>query len=205
MSEFVDHYEILQLSQSADFETIERVYRLLAKRFHPDNQASGDEERFREVQTAYEVLVDPERRAEYDVRYDQNTNLQWQIFDQDTALGSRDEDQRIFSGVLSLLYAARRQDPELGGLGPVHLERMLGIAREHLEFPLWYLKKKGLIEILHNGQLAITIDGIDQLTAREKPLPDDRLLSRIPSQDAAGAASNGTAPEAAPLEKVAVG
>ncbi len=205
MSEFVDHYEVLQLSQSADFETIERVYRLLAKRFHPDNQASGDEERFRAVRTAYEVLVDPERRAEYDVRFDQNTNLHWQIFEQDTALGNRDDDQRIFSGVLSLLYAARRQDPELGGLGSLHLERMLGVPREHLEFPLWYLKKKGLIEILHNGQLAITIDGIDQLTAKGMPLPDDRLLSRIPSEDGDGASANGEAPEPAPFEKAAVG
>jgi hypothetical protein len=205
VSEFVDHYEVLQLSQSADFETIERVYRLLAKRFHPDNQASGDEERFRAVRTAYEVLVDPERRAEYDVRFDQNTNLHWQIFEQDTALGNRDDDQRIFSGVLSLLYAARRQDPELGGLGSLHLERMLGVPREHLEFPLWYLKKKGLIEILHNGQLAITIDGIDQLTAKGMPLPDDRLLSRIPSEDGDGASANGEAPEPAPFEKAAVG
>jgi len=64
-SEFVNHYETLQLSQNADGETIERVYRLLAKRYHPDNKVSGDETRFRAVREAYEVLArDPEHLLE---------------------------------------------------------------------------------------------------------------------------------------------
>ncbi len=173
----VDHYEVLQLSQNADAETIERIFRLLAKRYHPDNGASGDAERFREVHTAYQVLLDPERRAEFDVQYDKHKSLQWQIFEQGAALGDRDEDQRIFHGVLSLLYVARRRDPESGGLGPVHLERMLGVPREHLEFPLWYLKQRGWTETLYSGELAITVDGIDKISAKELSLPEDRLLA----------------------------
>ena len=43
---FVDYYEDLQISPNADLETIERVYRLLAKRYHPDNQATGSIEKF---------------------------------------------------------------------------------------------------------------------------------------------------------------
>jgi curved DNA-binding protein len=43
---FIDYYEILQLSQRADQETIERVYRLLAKRYHPDNKDTGDAQKF---------------------------------------------------------------------------------------------------------------------------------------------------------------
>ncbi len=179
-SPLVDHYEVLQLSQNADAETIERVYRLLAKRYHPDNGASGDAERFREVHTAYQVLLDPERRAQFDVQYDKHKSLQWEIFEQDAALGGREEDQRIFNGMLSLLYVARRRDPESGGLGPVHLERMLGVPREHLEFPIWYLKQRGWIETLYSGQLAITVDGIDKISAKELSLPDDRLLAESP-------------------------
>jgi hypothetical protein len=199
VNEFVDHYEVLQLSQNADSETVERVYRLLAKRFHPDNKGSGDEERFREVHTAYEVLTDPERRAEYDVKYDKNKSLQWQIFEQEAAPGGRQEDQRIFDGVLSLLYVARRRDPEMGGLGPVYLERMLGVPREHLEFPIWYLKKRGLIETLHTGEVAITVDGIDNIAAKEKALPDDRLLTELPVQEGEQAAPDdpGDQPDAA--------
>ncbi len=182
---FVDHYEILQVSQSAESETIERVYRLLAKRYHPDNQGSGDEVRFREVHDAYEVLIDPERRAQYDVSYDRNKSLQWQIFEQGAALTGREEDRHIFHGVLTLLYAARRKNPLAGGLGSIHLERMLGIPREHLEFPLWYLRKRGWIETLDTGEVAITVDGIDKITSEDLSMPDNRLIAQASGPDGA--------------------
>ena len=59
----VDYYEVLQVNSSAEQETIQRVFRLLAQRFHPDNRETGDERRFREIQDAYSVLNDPEKRA----------------------------------------------------------------------------------------------------------------------------------------------
>ena len=43
---FIDYYELLQLSSNADADTIERVFRHLAKKFHPDNKESGDTDRF---------------------------------------------------------------------------------------------------------------------------------------------------------------
>jgi len=153
------------------------VYRLLAKRYHPDNTESGNEEAFRLVHGAYEILMDPQVRAEYDVQYDRNKSMQWSIFEQKSAIGGREDDQRIFRGVLALLYAARRKNPRSGGLGAVDLERMLGVPREHLEFPNWYLKKKGWIEVLDSGQFAITIDGIDRINAEDLSVPDSRLLT----------------------------
>jgi curved DNA-binding protein CbpA len=175
---FVDYYEVLQLSQQADKETIERVFRLLAKRYHPDNPESGDAEKFRDVQTAYQVLSDPESRARFDVRYDSNRNARWEIFRLGTTLGSPEDDKRIFNGVLSILYAARRRDPESGGLGILQLEGMLGVPREHLEFPLWVLKKRGWIETLDTGQAAITIEGIDWVMAEGSGPPEERLLTK---------------------------
>ena len=176
---FVDYYEILQVGQNADLETIERVFRLLAKRYHPDNSESGNDERFREIHDAFEVLADPELRAEYDVQYDRNKSLQWSIFEQGAAIGGQEEDRRIFRGVLALLYAARRKNPRSGGLGAVDLERMLGVPREHLEFPNWYLKKKGWVEVLDSGQFAITVEGIDKVSSEELSVPDNRLLSGL--------------------------
>jgi curved DNA-binding protein CbpA len=173
---FVDHYEVLQVSQSAEIETIERVFRLLAKRYHPDNGDSGDDQRFREVHDAYEVLVNPTRRAEYDVQYDKNKSIQWKLFEQGAALNTREDDRRIFHGILSLLYVARRRNPDSGGLGSVKLEQMLGVPREHLEFPIWYLKKRGWVETLPSGELAITVDGIDKISTEEMSFPDTRLL-----------------------------
>jgi hypothetical protein len=190
-TDFVDYYEVLQLGSNADADTIERVFRLLAKRYHPDNADSGDEDSFRQVHDAYEVLSDPEARAKYDVAYDDHKSLHWRIFQQSAAIGGQEEDRRIFRGVLSLLYAARRKDPRSGGLGSVDLERMLGVPREHLEFPTWYLKKKGWIEVLDSGQFAITVDGIDTIQAEHMAVPDDRLLEE-------GQADPFTGPQSAP-------
>lgn len=174
---FVDHYETLQLSSSATLEVVERVYRILAKRYHPDNQHTGDALRFSNVQAAYELLSDPPRRAQYDVQYDAQRAQQWRIFDQQSAGREREEDRRVFHGILSLLYVARRRDPKSGTLGVVTLERMLGCPQQHLEFPIWYLKKRGFIEVADNGQFGITVDGIDKLSRDELSLPVDRLLT----------------------------
>jgi DnaJ-class molecular chaperone len=65
-----DCYEILQVSSSAEHETIQRIFRMLAQRYHPDNKDTGDERRFREIQEAYAVLTDPEKRARYDIGYE---------------------------------------------------------------------------------------------------------------------------------------
>lgn len=153
------------------------MYRLLAKRYHPDNGTSGDSERFRALRESYDVLSDPEARAAFDVRYDDEKTIQWQIFDQGTALGNRADDERIFHGVLSILCVARRRDPENGGLGTLQMERMLGVPQEHLRFPLWYLKQRKLIEIMDSGLIAITADGVDRLGSKDLSLPENRLLA----------------------------
>ena len=51
----IDYYEVLQLSPRADQDTIQRVFRHLAKRLHPDNAESGDAARFEQVMRAYRV------------------------------------------------------------------------------------------------------------------------------------------------------
>jgi hypothetical protein len=171
-----DYYEVLQLSPRASADTVEKVYRLLAKRYHPDNQQTGDGARFRILSEAFEVLSDPERRAAYDVAYEQVRDQQWKIFDQKTAGDTREEDRRIVHAVLSLLYIERRRDPSRGGLGAVFLERALNVPEQHLVFPLWYMKQHAWIELLDTGQYAITIAGIDWIGEEDLSLRRDRLL-----------------------------
>jgi len=174
---FVDHYETLQLSPNAAADTVERVYRMLAKRYHPDNAETGDATRFAEVRRAYELLSNPARRAAYDVKYDENRSETWRVFRQEDAGDSRADDRRLFHALLSVLYIARRRDPANGGLGTVTLEKMLGCPRQHLEFPLWYLKQRGWVERLESGYLAITADGVDKLGADDLSLPPNRLIA----------------------------
>jgi molecular chaperone DnaJ len=62
-----DYYEILGVSRDADKEEVKQAYRRLARKYHPDvNKEAGAEERFKEINRAYEVLSEPENRARYD-------------------------------------------------------------------------------------------------------------------------------------------
>lgn len=60
-----DYYNILGVERSATTEDIKRAYRKLAHRYHPD-KAGGDEEKFKQVNAAYQVLSDDAKRARYD-------------------------------------------------------------------------------------------------------------------------------------------
>ena len=64
-----NYYDLLLINPHAEIETIERVYRILAGRYHPDNQATGDSETFLLLSKAYALLSDPAKRASYDELY----------------------------------------------------------------------------------------------------------------------------------------
>ena len=66
---FVDYYEILEISPNANSDTIQRIFRHLAKRYHPDNPDTGDSLRFSEILEAHETLKDPVSRARYDIEH----------------------------------------------------------------------------------------------------------------------------------------
>src|SRR5687768_5196987 len=67
MADKRDYYEVLEVNRSARPDDIRRAYRRLARQYHPDlNPSAEAEERFKEINEAYEVLSDDTRRASYD-------------------------------------------------------------------------------------------------------------------------------------------
>jgi curved DNA-binding protein CbpA len=167
-----DLYEVLQVSPRADEDTVHRVFRHLAKRFHPDNADSGNAERFNDVMQAFQVLSDPEQRARYDARYEQEREARWRIFDQASATSDIVADRRIRNGILSLLYTARRNDPDHPGMGVVDLERLLNCPEQHMKFQIWFLKENGWVARQENGTWAITASGVDRVFELGGPAED---------------------------------
>ncbi|MBR2795082.1 MAG: molecular chaperone DnaJ [Solobacterium sp.] len=67
MAEKRDYYEVLGLAKGASEDEIKKAYRKLAKKYHPDvNKAPDAEAKFKEINEAYEVLSDPQKRQTYD-------------------------------------------------------------------------------------------------------------------------------------------
>jgi curved DNA-binding protein len=173
-----DYYEILQVSPRADLETIERVFRHLAKRYHPDNRDSGNSDVFSRIVEANRVLTDPEQRARYDLAYEQLKAAQWRIFDQETTRSEIAADSRIRNAILALLYTARRNDCMSPGMGAVQLERTLGCPESLMAFHVWYLREQGLLKRDEDGGFAITAAGVDRVLERGGPeRPAANLIS----------------------------
>jgi len=79
--EFKDYYKILGVDRGSDQKAISAAYRKLARQYHPDiNRAKGAEDRFKEINEAYQVLGDPQKRARYDQMYEayQRGGMDWQ-------------------------------------------------------------------------------------------------------------------------------
>jgi curved DNA-binding protein CbpA len=160
----IDYYELLQVNQSADLETVHRVYRFLAQRFHPDNLETGNESRFREILEAYTVISDPERRARYDIAYQRHKNDRWRL----VSAGANAEndfelEQMVRLTLLEALYTKRRLEPDSPAIYVGDIEGLTGRPREHLQFTVWYLQQKKFVTKDDNSRLLITADGVEHL------------------------------------------
>jgi len=172
-----DYYETLQVSSKADQQMIDRAYRLLAKRYHPDNAHTGDSEKFRLVVEAYRILSNQERRTAYDDGSSEAANNHQNGFlSGDLNSGDPETETRTYQAILLELYFARRRDVMRPGVGIVELEKLLGFPEKELEFYVWYLKEKGWIQREESGGLAISASGVDRVIEDDLLLKKDKLL-----------------------------
>ena len=160
----VDYYEVLQVSVNAEPDTISRIYRLLAQRFHPDNQETGNDARFREIHEAYTVLSDPEQRARYDIVHEQRRQSRWRLISTGAKADNDFELEQIARlTVLEALYTKRRIEPDGPSMFLTDLEGLTGRPREHLEFTVWFLTQKKFITKDDRSRLTITAEGAEYL------------------------------------------
>ena len=175
-----DYYETLQISPNADPDTIHRVYRLLAQRFHPDTQETGDSARFRQITEAYRVLRDPESRAAFDVRHQSVRQDRMRIVSDGAKANSDFEiEQLVRLTVLEALYTNRRNDSREPGVFDRDIESMIGRPLEQLEFTFWYLMQRNLVKRGEQSRLIITADGVDYLEEHYESRDKKRLGQRI--------------------------
>jgi curved DNA-binding protein CbpA len=171
VSTVADHYETMQISANAEPETIHRVYRLLAQRFHPDNNETGNAARFRELTEAYEVLSDPERRAQYDAVHQQFWRDRWKMIDGSNGDVDVRSEQIARLTLLELLYTRRRT-----AMSVLDIEALVGRPREHLEFSIWFLTQKRFVQRGDDSALTITAEGVEYLENNMDGIAQTRLL-----------------------------
>jgi len=177
---FIDYYELLQLSSNADEDTIRRVFRHLAKKYHPDGPGHGDAKHFNLLVEAQRTLTDPSARAAYDAKYQQYWNRTWKVAAEAADGQTIVNDADIREHLLALLYVQRRRSSRQAGMGEMEFARVVGCPPEHLDFHLWYLREKGWIQRLDTGLLAITAEGVDQVEAyRARGGPTRMIETRV--------------------------
>lgn len=161
--DFIDYYEVLQISPNADLETVHRVFRMQAARYHPDNKQTGNADRFMLLSRIYETLCDQKKREAYDLRRKLREPGAIPVFGlADFVAGIEGEVNRRL-GVLCLLYKRRRSNPDHPSLSLLQLEFLMDFPREHLMFTVGYLREKEYLRLVENSDFQITADGIDAL------------------------------------------
>lgn len=179
-SDFVNYYDVLQVSVNCDARTLENAYRYLAKRYHPDYAGADAVGKFTELTEAYSVLRDPEKRAEYNransIKPDESLNSGPGESDARVDDQSASSDGDAHERILLHLYKRRREHAGDPGVPGWLIQELLGCSDESFDFHAWYLKAKGFIEVTEQGLLAISIQGVDQVISTSRTTLREKLL-----------------------------
>ena len=170
------YYEILELSAQANQDTIERMFRYLATKFHPDS--GGDKEKFSSLVKAFEILRDPTTRATYDAKLEQQQQENKVLAEHARQAGP---DAAVRQELLALFYTRRRQAVGSPGIGSMTIEKEMNLSTEMLNFHLWFFREKGWIKREEDGGLSITAEGVERVEAGGIPASKSKF-ARIEKQ-----------------------
>jgi hypothetical protein len=168
---FQDHYITLGVDIKADGETIQAAYSVLAQKYHPNTPETGDPVKFEAINLAYEVLADPALRIEFDKIKGVDHEAGDPKFTGVDFFQHLQHSAVLRATILCLLYDRRRIRSFKPALSMRHLEAMLFVKAEALDFALWYLKKRSLVVSDDKSALQITVDGMDFLE-QNRPSPE---------------------------------
>lgn len=149
-----DYHDVLRAGASGHFEKVEKLYRALAFRYHPDNGETGDSEVFLRMKEAFRILS-PTQRHEPDITLSRPAG----------AFCSHEmyrEHRSRRLAVLSTLYRRRADDCRNAAISADDLQTQTGIETDQMGFVLWYLLEKGAVTVGgYSSDYAISAAGID--------------------------------------------
>lgn len=152
-----DYHELLRVGMDGeiDHSRLDRLYRSLAARYHPDKGESGNSETFLRIAQAYQILSASEIQAESGVTKPAQ-GFEWQ-----GTLRTLKDKKAV---VLGLLCDRRISDYRNAAVSERELESLTGLTSNEVGFILWYLRDKGAVTLIgHSSDYAISSAGIDIL------------------------------------------
>jgi curved DNA-binding protein CbpA len=154
---FQDHYSLLGIETNADSDTIQAAYTQLAAKYRTD------ESKLAAINQAFEVLSDAELRAAFDKVKGVDHEAESPKFAGAEFFEALERSAGLRAAVLSILYDRRRIKSFKPSLSMRHLEGMLQVTGEALNFALWYLKKRKYVVNDDKSNMEITVEGMDFL------------------------------------------
>jgi hypothetical protein len=166
---FIDYYEFLMISPTADRQMIEWAARLMLARYDPQKSKTPDEKKCELVKEAFRTLADPKKRASYDGELTKqkpapSLDIKAEITRQDVI-----DARRMRQAIMVVLYQSILRKPRDPDVGRTDLARQVGVSTQELEFGLWFLREKGWITATQAGSYAITVLGAEWVEAGGVP------------------------------------
>jgi curved DNA-binding protein CbpA len=199
-----NYYEFLQISPKAEPDTIHRVYKFLAARYHPDNGETGDAGKFYLLKQAYDVLSDPEKRAKYDSGFETEPAQPDPLSTSVDFMDKIDGELNRRWAFLALLYIQRRTNPSSPEVPLKEVELRMGFPRDYLEFTTWYLLKKGFITRGDNSAFTLTAEGVDFVETHRGDIPVLNKLLTTSTETAGKVSARAANDSASPQEPIIV-
>lgn len=183
-TEFVDYYDFLMVSRQADKAMLEWAVRLMLTRYGPKSPETADAEKYETTKAAYRALVDPAKREEYDQLWakqnkqsssDRTGKRERRPTNSGAAVATPLEKIRVEfeaserdvqiqvklrQAVASALYDVLITNPRNPERGRADIAKTIRCRIDDLEFPIWFLRERGIIKTSPAGEYAITSEGV---------------------------------------------